>query len=177
MKTVKTLAATVLVIVAAMADPVSAQDQPQQQDFSNGWMTGPHGMMGAPGSWMMGRGGFSRAMCNATADHIEGRLAYAKAELKTTEAQEALWNAYAAAARDNATAMRAHCTTMMSQRSGSAVSLPDRLDQHEQLMAAQLETVRAMDKALKPLYAALSDAQKHAADYFFWSPYGHDVTV
>lgn len=172
MKTVKTLAAAVLVIVAAIAGPANAQDQPQQQDFWNRWMTGPHGMMGVPGSWMMGRGGFSQAMCNAMADHIEGRLAYAKAELKITEAQEALWNAYAAAARDNATAMRVHCSSMMSQRSGSAASLPDRLDQHEQLMTAQLDAVRAMDKALKLLYAALSDAQKHAADQLFWSPMG-----
>jgi hypothetical protein len=32
------------------------------------------------------------------------------------------------------------------------VSLPDRLDQHEQIMAARLEAVRAINKALKPLY-------------------------
>jgi len=50
--------------------------------------------------------------------------------------------------------MRAHCTTMTKKRSAN---LPDRLDQHEQLMAVQLEAVRAMNKSLKPLYAALSD--------------------
>ena len=121
---------------------------------------------------MMGRGDFSQAMCDVMANHIEGRLAYIKAELKITEPQESLWNAYAAAARDNANAMRAHCSTMMSRHSGSAVSLPDRLDQHEQLMAAQLDAVRAMNKALKPLYAALNDDQKKTADQLFWGPMG-----
>jgi ATP-dependent Clp protease ATP-binding subunit ClpA len=66
--------------------------------------------------------------------------------------------------------MRAHCTTMMSRRSG--LSLPDRLEQHEQLMATQLDAIRAMNKALKPLYAALSDDQKKTADQLFWGPMG-----
>jgi hypothetical protein len=110
-------------------------------------------------------------MCEAMASHIEGRLGYIKAELKITDAQEPLWNTYAAAARDNSKAMTAHCTTMMDQR-GSQTSLPDRLDQHEQLMAAQLDSVRAMNKALKPLYAALSDSQKKAADQLFLGPMG-----
>jgi hypothetical protein len=37
--------------------------------------------------------------------HIDGRLGYIKAELKITDAQEALWNSYAAAARASANAM------------------------------------------------------------------------
>jgi hypothetical protein len=65
--------------------------------------------------------------------------------------------------------MRAHCTTMMSKR---GANLPDRLEQHEQLMAAQLDAVRAMNKLLKPLYAALSDDQKKTADQLFWGPMG-----
>ena len=173
MKSIKMSAAAVLVMAAAMFGHANAQDQSQQQDPWNGWMMmGPRGMMGygGPGSWMMGQGGFSQAMCNVMANHIEGRLAYIKAELKITEAQESLWNTYAAAARDNANAMRAHCTTMMSRRSG--LSLPDRLEQHEQLMATQLDAIRAMNKALKPFYAALSDDQKKTADQLFWGPMG-----
>jgi hypothetical protein len=46
------------------------------------------------------------------------------------------------------------------------------LDQHEQFMAAQLDALRAMNKALKPLYAALSETQKQAADQLFWGPMG-----
>ena len=175
MKSMKMSAAAALVMAAAMFGPANAQDQPQQQDLWGGWMMmGPRGMTGygGPGSWMMGQGGFSQAMCNIMANHIEGRLAYIKAELKITEAQGSLWNAYADAARDNANAMRAHCTIMMSRRSGSAANLPDRLEQHEQLMATQLDAVRAMNKMLKPLYAALNDSQKQTADQLFWGPMG-----
>ena len=175
MKSIRMSAAAALVMAAAMFGPANAQDQPQQQDPWGGWMMmGPRGMTGygGPGSWMMGQGGFSQAMCNVMANHIEGRLAYIKTELKITGAQELLWNTYAAAARDNANAMRAHCTTMMSKRSGSATSLSDRLEQHEQLMATQLDALRAMNKTLKPLYAALSESQKQTADQLFWGPMG-----
>jgi LTXXQ motif family protein len=169
----KTFAAAALVMAITIAGAANAQDPP---DAWNGWMgmMGPRGMMGysGPGSWMMGRGDFSQAMCNAMANHIEGRLAYTKAELKITDAQADLWNAYTTAARNNANAMHAHCTTMMSRGSGSASNLPERLDQHEQLMTAQLDAIRAMNKALKPLYAALSEDQKKTADQLFWGPMG-----
>jgi hypothetical protein len=112
------------------------------------------------------------AMCTAMAGHIEGRLAYVKAELKITEPQESLWNAYAAAARDSTSTMLARCTTMMSRHSGSTTSLPDRLDQNEQLMTAQLDAMRAMNRALKPLYASFTETQKQTADQLFWGPMG-----
>ena len=60
---------------------------------------------------------------------------------------------------------------MMGKRD-SQVRLPDRLDQNEQLMAAQHDALRAMNKALKPLYASLSDDQKKAANQLFWGPMG-----
>jgi hypothetical protein len=174
MKTLKLVAAAAFMSAATIVSAANAQDQSQQQDAWNGLMgmMGPRGMMGygGPGSWMMGQGDVSQAMCNVMANHIEGRLAYIKAELKITDAQESSWNAYAAAARDNANAMRAHCTTMMNRRSG--LSLPDRLEQHERLMAAQLDAIRGMNKALKPLYAVLSENQKKTADQLFWGPMG-----
>jgi hypothetical protein len=183
MRSLKKSAALALAIAAAVVGPAVAQDQPTQQGTLSGSTWGPRGMMGygmmgpgmmGPGMMgpgMMGGGGSAEAMCSAMASHIEGRLGYIKAELKVTDTQEQLWNAYAAAARDNANTMIARCTTMMGKRSSQA-SLPDRLDQHEQLMAAQLDAVRAMNKALRPLYAALSDSQKKTADQLFWGPMG-----
>jgi hypothetical protein len=177
MKAFKTIAVAALLITAATIGTTVAQNQssPQSQSGWTGWMWGPRGMMGngsgMMGPWMMGSGASGETMCNAMAGHIEGRLGYIKAELKVTDAQEPLWNTYAAAARDSANTMIARCTAMVGQR-GSQVSLPDRLDQNEQLMAAQLDTMRAMNKALKPLYAALNDSQKKAADELFWSPMG-----
>jgi hypothetical protein len=93
-----------------------AQDQtpaaPGSGPTMGGWEHGPQGMMGygGMGLGMMGQGGFGPAMCAMMAGHVDGRLAYLKAELKITDAQEPLWKAYAATARDNAQAMLAHCT-------------------------------------------------------------------
>jgi LTXXQ motif family protein len=177
MKAVKTIAVAALLITAATIGTAVAQNQspPQSSPRWMGWMWGPRGMIGngtgMMGPWMMGSGVSADTMCSAMAGHVEGRLGYVKAELKITDAQQSLWDTYAAAARDNASTMVARCTTMMGQR-GSQVSLPDRLDQNEQLMAAQLDAVRAANKALKPLYAVLNESQKKAADELFWSPMG-----
>ena len=168
MKSIAMTASAALLIAVAMIGAVSAQSEQTQQGG-----TYPGGMMGNDGGpGMMHWGSSGSAMCGAMAGHIDGRLAYIKAELKITDAQESLWNNYAAAARDSANTMVARCTTMMARHSGSTASLPDRLDQNEQLMAAQLDALRATNKALKPLYAALSDSQKQAADQLFWGPMG-----
>jgi LTXXQ motif family protein len=183
MKSIKIVASAALLMTTAMIGTATAQNQPAQQGGTNpgammGFgvmgpgMVGP-GMMG-PG--MMGPGMMGSAsgpaMCSAMAGHIDGRLAYVKAELKITDAQEALWNSYAAAARDSANTMLARCTTMMARHSGATASLPERLDQNEQLMTAHLDAMRATNKALKPLYAALSESQKQTADQLFWGPMG-----
>ncbi len=171
-----------LAIAAAIAGTAIAEDQPSRQGLWSGWSWGPRGMMGngfvgpgmgygLMGPWMMGESATAETICNAMAGHIEGRLAFIKAELKVTDAQEPLWSAYAGAARDNAKTMIGRCTAMMGRRENQA-SLPDRLDQTEQLMTAHLDAVRAMNKALKPLYAALSDGQKKTADQLLWSPMG-----
>jgi len=173
----------------AMAGTIGAADAqqtgPQQGPgyMMGPWTMGPNGMMnnGTVGPWMMGQNGTmpmmgwsgqSAFMCSAMTGHIEGRLAYLKTELKITDTQASLWNAYADAARDNAQAMLARCTAMTSQAGSTGMSLPDRLDRHEQFMAAQLDALRAMNKTLKPLYAALSDTQKQAANQFIWGPMG-----
>jgi hypothetical protein len=129
MRSSKKVAIATLAMAAAISGTAIAQDQnqPPQQSTSQGWSWGPHGMMGPGmmghgGSWMMGANGSAEAMCGAMASHIEGRLGFVKAELKVTDAQEALWNAYAAAARDNASTMIARCTTMMSRRGEPAGS-------------------------------------------------------
>jgi hypothetical protein len=188
MQMINISAAAALAIATVMIAAPGAQSQQQGAETSipGGMMgygfagRGMMGMMGpgmmgydgVAGPWMMRWGASGQAMCNAMAGHIEGRLAFVKAELKITEAQEPLWNTYAAAARDSTNTMLARCTTMMGQRNGPTASLLDRLDQNEQLMTVQLDATRAMSKAIKPLYASLSDTQKKSADQLFWGPMG-----
>jgi hypothetical protein len=167
MKFIRMSAAAALVIATAVVGTTMAQEGAVNP---GGMMMGP-GMLGTMSPGMMG-GASWPAMCTAMAGHIEGRLAYVKTELKITEPQESLWNAYAAAARDSTSTMLARCTTMMSRHSGSTTSLPDRLDQNEQLVTAQLDAMRAMNRALKPLYASFTETQKQTADQLFWGPMG-----
>ncbi|HXQ50739.1 MAG TPA: Spy/CpxP family protein refolding chaperone [Stellaceae bacterium] len=174
MKSIKSVAVgAALLTMAGMVGAVEAQQsgtpQNQRGAWGSGYMMGP-GMMGPNG--MMGWTGPRAAMCGMMTSHIEGRLAFLKTELNITDAQASLWNAYAGAARDNAQAMATHCTATMSPAGSSALSLPDRLDQHERFMAAQLDALRATNKTLKPLYAALSDSQKQTADQFLGGPMG-----
>ncbi len=181
MRSIKVYAAVAgLALATAMAGGALAQDrQGPWGPGMMGWGYGP-GMMGSGyGPGMMGYGGprawgprGGQDFCSAMLGQVDGRLAYIKAELKVTSAQESLWTTYAASARDRANAMLARCSAVMSRRSGASVSLPDRLDQDEQYMTAQLDALRTMNKALKPLYAALSDEQKKTADELFWGPMG-----
>ena len=170
-------ATTVVLAIAGMtgsAIPQQSGPQDQSDGWNGGYMMGPNGMMGhgGMGPWMTGGNGPSARMCGMMTAHIDGRLAYLKTELKITDAQTSLWNAYAEAARDNAQGMSARCTAMMTTTGATGLSLPDQLDQHEQFMAGQLEAMRTMNKALKPLFAALSDSQKQTANQFFGGPMG-----
>jgi hypothetical protein len=173
--------------VAAVTESATAQQGSQPsggtmmgQQSQGGGMMGDQSKGGAMGQGMMGQGGSmmghsgmmhgmgggrgDASMCTRMTGHIEGRLAFLKAELKITAEQESLWNDYAAAVRDNAQAMTTRCASMMSDSGKNETNLLDRLDTHDQFMVAQLDAMRATTKALKPLYAALSDAQKQVAN-------------
>ncbi len=115
-----------------------------------------HGMMG---QGMMGQGG-TGPMEAMMARHVEGRIAFLKAELKITESQQKLWNAVADAMRANAKAM----TEMPGGTMNAAATLPDRLAAREKALNARLDALQKYQAVVDPLYAALSDEQKRTAD-------------
>lgn len=100
--------------------------------------------------------------------HIDGRIAFLKAELKITDAQMPQWNAFADALRVNMTALHTTMQSMM-QATGST-SAPDRIEQRVSLLAARLDAAKAVLAAVKPLYAVLSDEQKKSADELIGLP-------
>jgi LTXXQ motif family protein len=107
---------------------------------------------------------------NGMAGHVEGRIAFLKAELKITDAQQPLWNAVAEAIRSNAKDM-AGMPHGMAMMGGSAI-LPERLAAHEKMMAAHLDRLRRLRTSFDPLYAALSPDQKKTADGLMIGPMG-----
>jgi hypothetical protein len=166
------LALAGLVASAGAQQPAAPQGPEYRPGY--GFATGAHDAgFGHWGRWMMGWwGGSDAQLCAKMVSRMEGRLAHLKAELKITAAQEPLWTAYASTARDNAQTLSGLCTATFGEPS-EALSLPERLDLREQLMAARLDAMRASDKVLKPLYAALDDSQKRIADQLLWSAVGH----
>jgi hypothetical protein len=128
---------------------------------------GSGGMMQMMGAGMMGERGMP--MMGMMTDHIEGRLAFLKTELKITDAQMPTWEAFADVVRANATAMRGMHETMMESRQEP---LPARIEQHEKLLSAHLEVLRKIKTALEPLYASFNDEQKRNADQLMMSPMG-----
>lgn len=122
---------------------------------------------------MMGQDGMAGMAMMATAmtEHVEGRLAFLKTELKITDAQLPLWNSFAQAIRDNAKTMGSIMQGGMMGANQSA-ALPARLAMCETLMSAHLEALRKLKAAVDPLYAAFTDEQKKAADQLILSPMG-----
>jgi len=117
---------------------------------------------GTPMMRMMGQDGMMPMM--GMGDHVEGRIAFLKTELKITDAQTPLWNAFADSLRANAQRMKEMRNTMMQggmmDQGGASVSAPDRLNRMEKMMTGMLESVKATKAALAPLYAVLTDEQK-----------------
>jgi hypothetical protein len=118
------------------------------------------GMMHMMG--MMGRGMDGMA----TIDHVEGRIAFLRAELKITDAQADAWNGFADALRTNARKLAEVRAAMMPKPGDGAPAsaLSARLDQQEQWLAARLDGTRAIKSAFARLNEALSDDQKKAAN-------------
>ena len=136
----------------------------------------PGGMMG-PGNWMPMMGGpvhMGMMRMMGMADHVEGRIAFLKAELKITEAQMPQWNAFADVLRENARRMSVLPTTMSGifGQDSASVSAPDRLNRMEQMISIMLEAVKGTKAALAPLYAVFTEEQKKVADQLIHGPMG-----
>ena len=93
----------------------------------------------------------------------EGRLAYLKAELAITAAQEGAWNAFAANARARAQEMQAQRDAIFQ----SSATAPERLAQRTQLMKQRIAGMEGQAAALKDLYAVLTPEQQKVADGLF----------
>jgi hypothetical protein len=91
-------------------------------------------------------------------EHVEGRIAFLRTELKVTDAQQPLWEAVAEALR---AAARAPGDTMQQDASQTLTSA---LERRERMLAARLDAVRGLRSAVEPFYAALDAAQKATAD-------------
>jgi hypothetical protein len=116
-----------------------------------------HGRMpmgsGGMGAMGMGPGGFG---------HIEGQIAFLKAELAITDAQAPQWNAFAEVLRDQAAQVRQ--TAAQTTPAAGVVSAPEQMERRIAMLTTRTEAMRAMVAVTKPLYEVLTDDQKKTGD-------------
>ncbi len=105
-----------------------------------------------------GHGGFMRG-----AEHVEGRIAYLKTELKVSDAQAQDWDKVADVMRENAKARQQLRDEAAANRDKPQTAL-QRLDWIERMSQARAKSITAFAGAFKPLYDRMSDDQRKAAD-------------
>ncbi len=190
-------------ILAALAGPALAQPDPHHPDqnpvqgtMGQGMMWGQNMMwgQGMMGPGMMGQGMMNcplmgGAMMGYGNPHTEGRIAFLKAELKITDAQEKVWKAYADSLRTidqrraSSIGMMGSGTMgpgMMGQgvtgpammQQGATVSAPEALENRVQLAETHLKNLKDLQAATKKLYRDLDQSQKLVADGLLGMPCG-----
>ncbi len=181
------------ILAAALAATVAMAPALAHQGPYAGPTSPVHGSMMGPGM-MMGPG----TMWGGS--HVEGRLAFLKAELAITEAQAPQWAGFADALRiaadrtAGAPAWQGTGQEMMGPgpmmghgpmtgqggigRSGTAVSgmaplsVPERLAQMEAALTARMAALQSLKDPTERLYAVLTHAQKQVADQLLLGPMG-----
>jgi hypothetical protein len=131
---------------------------------------GGQGMMDCPmtGKSMMNKG-MGKGMMNSR-PMMEAHLAYIKADLEITDAQEDAWNGYADAVRAGFTAMESPREAMIkAMKGGNAV---ERMDARIKATETRLENLRILKPATEALYDVLTDDQKEKADKLLGSGCG-----
>jgi len=125
----------------------------------------------SPGMGGMGmmQGGGMQGMQMGPGKHIEGRLAFLRAEIGITGAQTPVWNAFADSVRKASKDMAASMPMHAMDSKGDWLS---NLERREKAMTSHAESLRAIRTAAQPLYAALSEEQKRTANELMAGPMG-----
>lgn len=129
------------------------------------------GMMGGQAS--AGQTGMSAMAQMMAPEHIEGRIAFLKTELKVTPQQEASWNAFTEVLRANVGGLPDGMMQMpgaMSDQGGAAATPLQRIEVREGILNSRLESVRKLKAVLAPLYQSFDGAQKQKADRLLVPP-------
>ncbi len=193
----KILRVTFLSVVVVAASPLATNGvfaaDDEQSDREATASSDVHGMSGA-----MGKGGMMGTMCRKgmmshhgcgcgrsdmgmpggdLSRHIEGRIAFLKAEIGITDSQTVLWNAFAEALRGMAR-MKAEAVKKadhgksggMEKAKAMTMPLADHLAHHETMLAARFAAVKTLRESYGKLHEKLTDQQKATADALV-SPY------
>jgi periplasmic protein CpxP/Spy len=139
------LAAALLTSVTALAlSPVSAQTTPPAPNSGTAQTQARHHARMLPGQL------------------VDGRIAFLRAELKITPAQETQWQQVATAMRENANTLDQTISTAREQR--GTMDAVQRLTLREQFAKVRADNDARLLTAFKPLYTSLSAEQQQIAN-------------
>ena len=93
---------------------------------------------------------------------VDGRIAFLKAQLKITPAQEVQWQQVEAAMRENAKTLDQTITTARQNRGN--IDAVQRLELRAQFAKVRVDNDARLLAAFKPLYASLSPEQQQMAN-------------
>ncbi|MEQ8823415.1 MAG: Spy/CpxP family protein refolding chaperone [Filomicrobium sp.] len=118
---------------------------------------GKHHKMGKHGMW------------GGPLKHLDGRLAFIKAEIKITDAQAKAWDEFSAMLRTVAEARHAMRKERIERHKnraghGKPKSLPERLARREARMTARLARIKLMREGFESFFAVLDEGQKATAN-------------
>lgn len=101
-------------------------------------------------------------------EHVEGRIAFLKAELQITDAQMPAWNAFAENFRTDAAAMKTMQKEMM--KGGMSATAPDRMALVHKIMSSRLALMEHSGVSIRALYDTLSPDQRKTFDQMMPGP-------
>ncbi|MGA8170830.1 MAG: Spy/CpxP family protein refolding chaperone [Methylocystis sp.] len=173
-----TTAALILSAGVALAQAPQVAPAPQGGGMDHGAMGHDMKGMDMKGMDMKGMGGMDHGgggmggdmmrhmLCGVT-EHVEGRLAYLKAELKLTDAQQAAWNSFADAYRATTQKTAKVCAALEAAGPDHSMhkGILGHLTMMEHHMSDHLDSVRGIKAAIEPLFAALTEEQKKTAEH------------
>ena len=178
-KTRVTLLVATLLGSAAVANAQTADGTAAKSPDTSvpSMIASPPAMAAGPSSGAMGETGMGKMMAAMrgmtgmmAADHVEGRIAYQKAELAITDAQLPEWNAVAAVLRLNAKSMQDGMARMA--KDGMPTEAPARSKMMIMIMSERLEGMKKLGEANKTLYTVLTPDQRKTADDMAANPMG-----
>lgn len=121
---------------------------------------------------MMTRGAAMSAVGMMRFDHIAGRIAFLRAELGITAAQQPEWTAFASALQAAATKVEPMQKEMLLASVNGAAPMPEQLHAEASLIDARAAAVHAIVRTATKLYAVLTPAQRTKADALMAGPQG-----
>jgi hypothetical protein len=99
-------------------------------------------------------------------NRVDRRLAFLHQRLGITPAQEAAWTQFTSEVR----AMETQPPSVLDRERGATGNVVQRLELRERMLERRSADLDRVLRALRPLYASLSDEQKRTADQLLFRP-------